>query len=67
MAGLLDGRSTAMGPQRDLRFEPPPLRRSTRARARGAVNTLATLPKAQKKAKPGAAAPNAKGDANDEE
>lgn len=27
MAGLLDGRMSAMGPQRDLRFEPPPLRR----------------------------------------
>lgn len=27
MSSLLDGRSAAMGPQRDLRFEPPPLRR----------------------------------------
>lgn len=27
MAGLLDGRSATMGPARDLRFEPPPLRR----------------------------------------
>lgn len=27
MAGLLDGRVSAMGPKRDLRFDPPPLRR----------------------------------------
>jgi non-ribosomal peptide synthetase-like protein len=27
MAALLDGRAASMGPQRDLRFEPPPLRR----------------------------------------
>lgn len=27
MAGLLDGRAASMGPPRDLRFEPPPLRR----------------------------------------
>ncbi|MBP3954560.1 HEAT repeat domain-containing protein [Gemmata sp. G18] len=40
------------------------LRRSKRARARGAANTLATMPKALKKAKPGA---DAKGGAAEDE